>query len=196
MSFARWTLGAAGLVLCVSCASLRVPSSIPEFEPSAWVSVEREGLHLRAVPLEGRDRYWEIFDENLPSLGIVALWVEIRNGRQTPVILADDRWRLRTPAGKSGSLDAGQVMERYYSQAGTRIYSTAAAADAQAKLDHLRLAPGDVAAGRSIAGFLFFAVDPSEEAQWSRNATLIAPPIRCAGCRAATIELPLAYATP
>ena len=195
-SFVLWILGSAGPIFCVSCASLRVPSSIPEFEPSAWVSVEKEGLDLRAVPLEGRSCYWEVFDENLPALGIVALWVEIRNGRRTPVTLTDARWRLQIPGGKTGSLDAVEVMKRYHSKAGTRIYSTAAEADSRGKLDHLLLAPGNLAAGQSRSGFLFFAVDPEQEVHWSQAARLIAPPIRCAGWRAAIIELPLAYATP
>jgi hypothetical protein len=189
-------VGAACVIFGASCASLRVPSADPVFEPSAWVSAEREGFELRAVPLEGRNRYWELFDENLPALGIVALWVEVRNGRPLPVSVSDAPWRLRVTGGERRALDAAQVLKRYHAQAGTRLYSPAAESETREKLRRLLLAPGDLAAGQSRAGFLFFAADPGKGAHWDRTATLIAPPIRCAGRGTETIELPLAYANP
>jgi hypothetical protein len=189
-------LAATVLSIGVSCASLHVPSSAPQFESSAWVSSESEGVELRAVPLEGKESYWELFDENLPALGIVALWVEFRNHRQTQVTLTDAPWRLQIPAGKTGSLDAAQVMKRYHSRTGSRMYSISAEAEARGKLERLLFMPGVLAPGRARTGFLFFAVDPKQEVRWNEAATLIGPPVRCAGYRTVTIELALDYATP
>jgi hypothetical protein len=73
--------GLPALLLLAGCAGLHIDSRPPRIRPS---EVAQHGLHLRAAALRDRELNWEIFDEDLPALGITAVWVELENRRNAP----------------------------------------------------------------------------------------------------------------
>jgi hypothetical protein len=182
--------------LHLSCAGLRLPSAAPEFDPASWPASERNGLTVRALPIEGREQYWDLFDENLPSLGIAAVWIEVRNNGPTSVDLGLSRWKLNVHGQGLSALAASQFLDAYYRGRRVRMYSSAADVRARADLARVMLSAGGLRPGGREEGFLFFRIGPDSESDWSRAATLTASAVRLDSRTAILIELPLAHAAP
>jgi len=198
VSFRRGPAGkiAALVVLAVGCSSLRVPLDPPEISPSERFAGESDGLVVRAAPIVGRERYWDIFDENLPQSDVAALWIELHNRRRSAVTSRGVRWFLRTGDRNAEALAAREVLNRYYGKRGVRYYSTEADRAALARLDRLSLQFESLAPSGAAAGFLFFRIPPESESAWFRDAALVGVGLSSDRRSKTPFMLPLRYASP
>lgn len=147
--------GLPALLLLAGCAGLHVDSRPPRIQAS---EVVRHGLHLRAAALRDRELNWEVFDENLPALGITAVWVELENRRSAPADLRRCEWRLRVAGREQRALSAREVMGAYYEGRRIRMYSPKGDTEVRARLEELILAGTVLAPGARRSGYLFFRV--------------------------------------
>ena len=173
-SLAAWPLW----IFFVSCASLKVPVDLPAVSRPA-LRASRDGVTLGAHPIEGRESYWELFDDELPAIGIAAVWVRIENSRAEPIDLSDLRWTLQAGNETYSALNIDQVLERYYERRGIRFYSQNSDRKAREDLERVTLKGGLLAPSAVSQGFVFLDVDHSSgHGWWSRGARLYARGIR------------------
>lgn len=184
------TAGLPALPLLAACAGLHVDSRPPRIRP---FEVARDGLHLRAAALRGRELNWQIFDEDLPALGITAVWVELENRRDSPADLRRCEWRLRVAGRERRALSAREVMGAYYEGRRIRMYSRKGDADARARLEKLILERTVLAPGARRSGYLFFRTGGRPGAG---PAVLRARNVRLDARAGVTLELLLPYADP
>jgi len=182
--------GLPALLLLAGCAGLHVDSRPPRIRPS---EVAQHGLHLRAAALRDRELNWEIFDEDLPALGITAVWVELENRRNAPADLRRCEWRLRVAGRERRALSAREVMGAYYKGRRIRMYSAKGDADARARLEPLILERTVLAPGARLSGYLFFRIAGRAGAG---PAFLRGRNVRLDARTGVDLELPLAYANP
>lgn len=183
-------------LLSAGCSSLRVPLTPPQFVPSEGGELTRDGIDLRATAIQGRELNWEIFDENLPALGVAPVWVEVKNNRSLPVALQRSQWRLRIDDRNFKTMSSREVMDSYYAGRRIRMYSTRAEAKAQTDLERLMFTPGTIAPVLKSEGFLFFRIDPRLSPGWAQSAVLISHGVRLDRHTTIDFELPLKYANP
>src|SRR5438034_11704580 len=117
--------------------SLQVPSKAPSFPFERCLNASREGVVVRAYPIEHYEDYWQVFEEDLPKIGLGALWVRIDNSRPGAIDLKDARWTLRKGERSFTSLDAKDVLKQFYSGQGIRMYSVAVHEKARKGLERL-----------------------------------------------------------
>lgn len=182
--------GLPALLSLAGCVGLHVDSRPPRIQPS---EVARHGLYLRAAALRDRELNWEIFDENLPALGITAVWVELENRRNAPADLSRCEWRLRVAGRERRALSAREVMGAYYEGRRIRMYSAKGDADARARLEKLILERTVLAPGARLSGYLFFRIGGRAGAG---PAFLRAHNVGLDARTGVDLELPLAYANP
>jgi hypothetical protein len=183
-------------VLSAGCSRLHLPPNPPQFSLSEGRELARDGIDLRATPVQGRELNWEVFDENMPALGIAPVWVEVKNNRSVPLDLPESRWRLRVDGKSFKTMSSREVLERYYAGRRTRMYSTGTEAAARTDLERLTLTGDTVAPTIKHEGFLFFRIDPRLSADWAQRAVLVARGVRLDRHTTIDIELPLQYANP
>src|SRR5437867_4046611 len=133
------TAATAYSLMLGACATLQVPSRTPSFPSEKYVNTSREGVVVRAYAVEHYEDYWQLFEEDLPKIGLGALWVRIDNTREGAISLKDARWTLRKGARSFVSLDAKDVLKRFYSGQGIRMYGVAAHEKARKGLERLIL---------------------------------------------------------
>ena len=168
----------AALVGAGGCTSLRAPVAPPVFAPAEVVSAEVEGFALKARPVAERDLSLELFDEDLPALGIAAVWVEIGNRRDSPADLRRARWAVEIAGRRSDALSTDAVLKRFYRARKIRMYTTKTDADARRAIESLRLRVEVLPAGGSASGFLYCAADPALGSGWARRAALAVRGVR------------------
>jgi len=178
-----------------ACATLQVPSRTPSFPSEKYVNTSREGVVVRAYAIEHYEDYWQLFEEDLPKIGLGALWVRIDNTREGAISLKDARWTLRKGGRFFASLDAKDVLKRFYSGQGIRMYSVAAHEKARKGLDGLVLKAGTIPPSGFLEGFLFFKTDPGNR-RWSTGAILSGRDIQLETRKEIEIELPISNANP
>jgi hypothetical protein len=164
-------------IFLVSCASLKVPANPPAVSKPAF-QASREGVTLGAHAIEGRESYWELFDDELPLIGIAVLWIRVENSRTEPIDLSDLSWTLQTGSETFSGLSIDQVLERYYARRGVRFYSMNSDRKAREDLERVTLKGGLLAPSSVRQGFVFLEVDRSLGHGWSRGARLFARGIR------------------
>src|SRR5262245_57714412 len=118
----RWAVAWPVWILLASCTTLKVPVRLPKVS-GPTLQASREGVLVGAHPIEGRENYWELFDDDLPQIGIAALWVRIENSRAEAIDLADLNWTLEARGESFSNLSTDQVLDRYYDRRGIRFYS-------------------------------------------------------------------------
>jgi hypothetical protein len=164
-------------ILLASCASLKVPVELPKVSRPTF-RASRDGVTLGAHPIEGRESYWELFDDELPTIGIAALWVRIENSRAEPIDLSDLTWTLQAGSETFSGLSIDQVLERYYQRRGIRFYSLNSDRKAREDLERVTLKSGLLPPSAVCQGFVFLDVDHSSGHGWSRGTRLFARGIR------------------
>jgi hypothetical protein len=185
------------LLLSVSCATLRVPETAPSFKAEEFVRASQAGLVLEARPVVDRESYWDLFEDDLPQFGIVAIWVNIRNERTGTVTVGPRCWRLRSAGGEERILNAGQLFEQYYDKRRIRAFSMHSDQEAREKLQPLMLnMTTPLRASETRSGFVFFRIRPSSATGRLSSARLILRDVRLPDRKSLTLELPLTYATP
>ena len=179
-----------------SCTVLRAPAGPPSFVQQDVHQGATGELEVKAVPIRKTDDYWELFDDNLPEIGLVAVWVELRNSGRDAIDLSRLRWQLSRGNFVFREASSNEIFERYYKLRKVRMYSLKsdqAAREAMSKmlLKSVLLRPSDTS-----KGFLLFKANSPQPADWSRGSVLIAQgPQAGAGGRQA-LELPLDNANP
>jgi len=155
------------------CTSMRVPRSIPNQGGSDVVSTTADGITVKVKPIVGREGYWELFDDNLPEIGIVAAWISIRNDRPDEVLADPKRWYLLSGSIASRRLRSTEVIDHYHKARKIRMYTVKAEQEACGRLDDIGLKPGRLPPAGSAEGFLFFRTAGPADASWHRHARVI-----------------------
>ena len=192
-------VGAALLGACMlaslSCSSLHVAAGIPPLKTDKFVSDTRDGVTVEAHALETLEEYWDTFDDNLPELGIVAVWVIVRNRQDSGVTLDGCEWRLRAGSRAYGSLGADALLKQYHKNRGIRALTVHAAMRAESRLESVMLGAARIAPEQSGEGFVFFRTVASPSGKWIKDCRLVVRGIRTSGA-ALDFDMPLAYAHP
>jgi hypothetical protein len=179
-----------------SCSSLRAPVEQPSFSEAEYRSSNRDGLILSARPVVTAQEYWELFDDNLPEIGICAAWIRIRNNGQQDADLAGTTWSLLIGEVHYKLLKPSQVLERYYKGRHIRMYTVSADRQALRNLEALEFHGGQLNSREENEGFIFFQMPPTLANNWVSGATLASDGIRLANKTKISFRLPLTYANP
>lgn len=186
----------AGLGLLSACATLEISVKPPTFEPQEYLRSTCKGLELRAIAVEGVDRYWELFDDYLPEIGIAAVWVKILHTGQSSIDLSKSKWGLRFHGQMHPPLSTEQVFRLYYKKRKIRFFQLETDAKARARFEQASIAlPNTLHPGSEQSGLLLFdlvALGPEQD--WSRDATLSLQNVRFARDDQADLVLPLNHA--
>jgi hypothetical protein len=167
-------------IFLASCASLKIPVDAPTVSRPTF-RASREGVTIGAHAIEGRESYWVLFDDELPLIGIAALWVRIENSRAGPIDLSDLTWTLQTGSETFSGLSVEQVLERYYERRGVRFYSLNSDRKTREDLERVTLKGGLLPPSGVCQGFVFLEVDHLSGHGWSGGARLFARGIRLEG---------------
>lgn len=184
------------LLLSASCATLTVPPQVPRFDSGEMKHVAAHGIDLAVKPIEGRDSYWALFDDNLPEAGLAAIWMSVRNDNNAPVDFSKVRWVFRRGTKDLKPLDGDQVFKLYYRARRIRMYQVQADRQARLALERVRFQPGRVRPSTAREGFVFFRVDPNPSGAGIGRGALLAEGIRLSDGRPASLRLDLDYANP
>jgi hypothetical protein len=198
-SFARCFRIMPLLAVCgmmISCSTLQVPLHAPDMGPEDLRCAAIEGIDVRAKAIEREDEYWQLFEDYLPSIGIVALWIEVHNNGATAIDLRRSDWSLRIGDRSSAALSSDQVFEQYYDGYQVRMYSMQADRKARLRLERAAWQQGRIPPALRRDGFLFFRIDPGKAAGWTRQATLLLRNLRLRPGVKTTLEIVLAHANP
>lgn len=169
-----FTVSAALIGLFAGCATLQAPRVAPRFPLHEMSNASAEGVEVRVRPIRGEDEYLQWFDDDLPAVGIVGVWVEIENTRAQAIGVRPSSWVLRTQGRTYRSLTVSEVYKRYYSMRHVRMYDVETDLEARSNMKRIELSGGPVAAGSRRSGFVFFSIDPRRAPAWDKSATIVA----------------------
>jgi len=187
---------AAVLLLMCSCATLNVPADPPEFKSEAMLHARAPGIELSVVPIQGRDLYWSLFNDNLPEAGIAAVWVSVKNTADAELDLSKARWVLSGDGRDEAALTGDQVFNLYYHTRHIRMYSAETDRRARLAMEKIRFQPGRISPSANREGFLFFRVIPGASFDSGARTILIAENIRHRNSRMSPLQVHLTYANP
>jgi hypothetical protein len=185
-------LGLLGL-LC-ACTTLNVSVKPPTFNPEEYARSARNGLELRAIPIEGVVRYWEMFDDYLPEIGIAAVWAVVRNTGDSEINLSRTKWVLRYGGRIHPALRTDQAFKLYYKRRNIRLYSLNADMEARTRLAGKSHHRSILQPQTEQAGFLLFDVSPSPDPEWGQGAILMLQDIQFTKDERTDLILPLTHA--
>ncbi len=192
----RIAFAVTGLGLLTACATLQAPLPGVRFQQPELVRITREGIDLGIKPIVAEDDYLRLFDDYLPRIGMVALWVEIGNERPTAIGLDPARCLLRLGDRDTRALGVAEVFKRYYGGHHVRMYSVAADTAAQRNMEMAVFKRGNILPAQKRTGFLFFCIEPGTAADWTRTARLIVCDISLDRRSKITVEIDLSHADP
>jgi len=171
----RWQTAvilAALVGLLASCATLQAPFPAPSFPQGELMRAGQDGVDIGVRPIKGEDEYLQWFDDNLPRIGVVALWVEIRNRRAHAIELRPANWILRVGDQNLRAMTTSEVFERYYHGHHIRMYSVGSDRSARLNMDPVVFHPGRLQPTLKREGLVFFGIDPEMASSWHSGATL------------------------
>ncbi len=175
----RWGTGYPFLILISltafcshSCTTLHVPVQPPAFAPGDPEAVEVSGIEIRAKAIEGRDTYLSLFEDDLPEIGIVAIWVSVRNGSPLALPATGFRWELRHGSSTFHSLSTRKVFDLYYRARRIRAYSAHSDSEARRGMEKLSFPEGILPQSAAREGFVFFKVPLGWSAGWVQGTVL------------------------
>jgi hypothetical protein len=153
-------------------------------------------VELSATPIQSTDDYWELFDDNLPEIGLVALWIEMRNTGSRETDLSRVRWELRRGTLLLREASADDIFKQYYQRRQVRLYSVNSDLIARKAMSGALMKSGRLQPSESCSGFLVFKSKSPLPQDWSRDGVLVGRgfPPRSGGRK--TVELPLTHANP
>jgi hypothetical protein len=183
------------LALVSACATLDVSMKPPTFKDEEYVRAACKGLELKATAIEGADRYWELFDDYLPEIGIAAVWAVLRNTGDSAIDLSRSKWGLRFHGQICASLSTEQVFRLYYKRRKIRFFHLETDAQARARFEgSSSLRPVFLPPRGEQAGWLLFNLSLAPEPDWGRNATLALQDVHFGKDDKADLILPLNHA--
>jgi hypothetical protein len=165
-------------------------------QPREFLRGSREGIDIAVKPIVEEDEYLQLFDDNLPSIGIVALWVQARNMRATAIELNLASWYIRIANRSFPALSVQKVLERYYKGRNVRMYAIGADRAARLSMERVAFHQGRIQPSAEQDGFVFFRIDPSISAGWTHGATLGMEDIRLDRHSKTNLEVALSHANP
>ncbi len=174
-----------------NCATLHVPHSIPELERSECYSILSDGISIQVKPIVGLESYWDLFDDNLPEIGIAAVWISIHNSRGDAIQVEPRRWHLFLGARRHSLLSPEQVLDRYYEGRKIRMYSVHADRRARQLLDRIGLQRQMLPPAGIAEGLVFMRVESRAGARWNQDARLVVRGVIGTGGSRKEIEIPL-----
>jgi hypothetical protein len=192
MKFSLLALAACGFLY--ACSSLHVQPKRPLFRSQDLVRTSRDDIEFGWKAIVGEDEYLDLFDENLPESGLVAIWIQIRNGRAQEIDPNPHAWSLRIGNEKFPALSIAEVFKRYYSGSKIRMVTVNADRTARAEMEQLAFPRGRIPAGTAREGLLFFRIKSAFAAEWAGAATLCASEIQLAPHSRTRIEIVLFHA--
>jgi hypothetical protein len=179
-----------------SCTSLQVPVRSYEMSPRELLFSSQNGISVGARPIVGRDRYWDLFDDNLPEFGIGAIWVQVRNETETGLDMSAVHWILAENQAGIKELDSTGVLDRYYQMRRIRLVTVEEDRKSQQNLEFVRFPITRIPSHSSEQGFLFFRIGPTKSENWIRGSTLRVERVRDSQGRTLSVQVPLANANP
>jgi hypothetical protein len=177
------------------CSTLHVPATAPAFSATGSFHAEADGITLRVRPIVGKESYSELFDDDLPQFGILAVWTTLENHSKKTVAVDPKQWYLLAASRRCPVLPVNKMVDRYYRERRIRFYTVRADERTRERLQRLSLQGGGLAPGSSAEGFVFFRIDGSAPPSWNHDAMLMAKGIKLGGERKLDMQLPL-YAHP
>ncbi len=195
----RHLLASAALVVTISCGPpLQIPLRTYQIPSGELRFVSEGGIEFGATAIVGLDRYWELFDDNLPESGIGAVWIEVRNQSASELNMSPVRWKLRGSQDQQGvsELDATAFFDRYYRMRRLRMIPTEADRKSKMDLENVRFQGVRIPPHSGRHGFLFFRIDPTTSEDWVGDSILIAERLRDSHGKTISPRVPLAHANP
>ena len=193
----KLTLLAAIGAFCTSCSVLQAPLSPPTMSPQDSYHAAADGIEIDALPVLTWNQNWHLFDDNLPAIGLLPIWIEMRDSSGRGIDLGSVKWELVRGSERLRPAGLDRVFKQYYKNHHVRIYSVLADHEARETLSDWMLQPRSTGPAQSSKGFLFFRTQSPQSPDWNRGAILIIKGLaggdyRRTGRRA--LELPLFHA--
>lgn len=182
------------IAVLASCATLRTPLAELSFPPQDMLRANRGGVDLGVKPMVGEEDYIKLFDDFLPQVGIVALWIEVGNDGPEAIEIRPSNWRLCAGNRSFHVLKIPQVFDRYYQRRKIRMYSVATDLNARQELQQMSFEHGWIEPGRKRVGLLFFLIDPVLARSWEHGATLDLAGIHTVQGLNITIQIKISHA--
>jgi hypothetical protein len=173
------------------CSTLHVPAARPQLAPRESVETAAGDVVLRAAAIVGKERYQDLFDDDLPQFGIVAVWITVENRGNREIAVDPKRWYVMAGTRRYPAMSPNEMVDRYYHGRGIRLYVLRADERARDSLGQLSLQRARLAPGASADGFVFFRTDGPAPASWNLEASLVARGIRPGGEQKLDMQLPL-----
>jgi hypothetical protein len=174
-----------------ACSTLRVPATRPGFNVNEFVHTEAGGIVLRARAIVDKETYSDLFDDDLPRLGIIAAWVSLENESREKATIDPGKWHLQIAGSRHPAMSPDDVVDLYYQQRHLRFYTETADERAREGLEKLSLERSQLAPGASAQGFVFFRISAPPPSSWNLDAILMATGIKLGGGRKLDMQLPL-----
>jgi hypothetical protein len=180
----------------LACSTLQVPMTVPTFKPAEVLRADTTDMRLEVKPIVGVRSYWQLFDDNLPEIGIAAVWVALTNLSDGMIDFSRSKWLIQIGGRVYGRLDNSQVLDQYYKRRHIRMYTDYADRRARQKLARITFDLVSLRPSAQEDGLVFFRVNPASAPDWTRGAVLQIRNVRTAGRKSLDLNLPLAYAHP
>jgi hypothetical protein len=182
----------AGIV--AACATLQVPRAVPSYPNQEILSTRVEEIEMGVRPIRSEAEYLQYFDDNLPAIGIAAIWMEVSNSRTRSVSMQPASWVLRIGDRDFHSMTVSEVFTRYYRQRRIRMYSVRNDREARQDLEKMALGDAPIAPAAQRRGFVFFRIDPQMASDWDHRATLVARDVLLDGGSKTVLRIALFHA--
>jgi hypothetical protein len=183
-------------MLLASCTTLRVPLRPPAYPQQDLLRGAAHGIELAVHPIVLEEEYSRLFDDNLAGIGIVAIWVEVRNLRSEAIELDLAKWSLRIGSRRFRALAINELYQRYYGAYRVRMYSVSADRAARRDMELAALPRGSMLPATSGEGYLFFRIDSGLGNAWNRGARLVLTDFSPGLGSKTSIEIALSHANP
>jgi hypothetical protein len=184
------------IVLTASCAPMQIPARSYVIPSQELRFTSGGGVAIGARAIVGRDRYWDLFDENLPEFGIGAIWVEMHNDTESALDLGSIRWTLAGNQELTRELDSNGFFDRYYHVRRIRMVSTESDRKSKLDLENIHFQALAMPPRTTRQGFLFFPIAPTTSEDWVRNGILQASRVRDGRGANLSFQVSLAHANP
>lgn len=195
----RLTLLALLAIGSSSCTVLQAPVSTPVVSREDTFHGSLAGLEIDAVPVRTWDANWALFEDFLPEVGLLPVWIELRNDRRQEVDLGSIEWKLEQGATRLSVANLNDIFKIYYKRRHIRMYSLNADREARKAMSKWLMPEGPLAASQTLKGFVFFRSKTPQTQEWTRGCVLIArglPDHSGARGKETELEIPLFHANP
>ena len=179
-----------------SCAVLQAPVSPPSFTRDQIRHRSTGGIEIDALPIQKLEDYWELFDDYLPEIGLVAIWVELRNKSSADFDLSRINWELRRGTLRLPEASIADIFKQYYKRRHVRFYSIDSDQVSRDAMSRVLLNTGRLGRSESRKGLLIFKSMSPQPPDWSRDGVLVARGFQPEAEGHQTLELPLFHANP